>query len=140
VRGVIFAMLTSLAWGLAPILFKLGLKAEVSSLFAIMVHNFSAFLLASFLVFTLGEPLKVGLRELVIISLGGMLTGFLGLLFYFEAVRHGKVSIVAPIASTSPFWSVLFAYVLLGEGLNLQKLVGVLLIVLGITLLSLSKQ
>ena len=139
-RGVIFATLTSLAWGLAPILFKLGLKAEVSSLFAIMVHNFSAFLLASFLVFTLGEPLKVGLRELVTISLGGILTGFLGLLFYFEAVRHGKVSIVAPIASTSPLWSVLFAYVLLGEGLNFQKLVGVLLIVLGITLLSLSKQ
>jgi transporter family protein len=47
---------------------------------------------------------------------------------------------VAPIASTSPLWSVLFAYVLLGEGLNFQKLVGVFLIVLGITLLSLSKQ
>jgi transporter family protein len=140
VRGVIFAMLASFAWGLAPILFKLGLKAEVGNLFALMVHNFSAFLLASLLFFALGEPLKVGLRELVIISLGGMLSGFLGLFFYFEAVRHGKVSIVAPIASTSPFWSVLFAYVLLGEGLNLQKLVGVLLIVLGITLLSLSKQ
>jgi transporter family protein len=133
VRGVIFAILTSLAWGLAPILFKLGLKAEVGNLFALMVHNFSAFLLASLLFFTLGEPLKV-------ISLGGMLSGFLGLFFYFEAVRHGKVSIVAPIASTSPFWSVLFAYVLLGEGLNLQKLVGVFLIVVGITLLSLSKQ
>ncbi len=139
-RGVIFAILASFAWGLAPILFKLGLKAEVSNLIAIMVHNFSAFLLASLLFFTLGEPLKVGLRELVFISLGGMLSGFLALLFYFEAVRHGKVSIVAPIASTSPLWSVLFAYVLLGEGLNFQKLVGVLLIVLGITLLSLSKQ
>jgi transporter family protein len=140
VRGVIFAMLASLAWGLAPILFKLGLKAEVGNLFALMVHNFSAFLLASLLFFALGEPLKVGLRELVFISVGGMLSGFLGLFFYFEAVRHGKVSIVAPIASTSPLWSVLFAYVLLGEGLNFQKLVGVLLIVLGITLLSLSRQ
>jgi len=140
VRGVIFAILASFAWGLAPILFKLGLKAEVGNLFALMVHNFSAFLLASLLFFTLGEPLKVGLRELVFISVGGMLSGFLGLFFYFEAVRHGKVSIVAPIASTSPLWSVLFAYVLLGEGLNFQKLVGVLLIVIGITLLSLSKQ
>ncbi len=139
-RGVIFAILTSLAWGLAPIMFKLGLRAEVSNLIAIMVHNFSAFLLASFLVFALGEPLKVGLRELVFISVGGILSGFLGLIFYFEAIRHGKVSIVAPIASTSPFWSVLFAYFLLGESLNLQKLVGALLIVLGITLLSLSKQ
>jgi transporter family protein len=140
VRGVFFAILASFAWGLAPILFKLGLKTEVSNLFALMVHNFSAFLLASLLFFTLGESLKVGLRELVFISFGGMLSGFLGLFLYFEAVRHGKVSIVAPIASTSPFWSVLFAYVLLGEGLNLQKLVGVFLIVVGITLFSLSKQ
>jgi EamA domain-containing membrane protein RarD len=30
VRGVIFAILASFAWGLAPILFKLGLRAEVS--------------------------------------------------------------------------------------------------------------
>jgi transporter family protein len=70
VRGVIFAILASFAWGLAPILFKLGLRAEVSNLFALIVHNFSAFLLASLLFFTLGEPLKVGLRELVFISLG----------------------------------------------------------------------
>ena len=48
-KGVIFAVLASFAWGLAPILFKLGLKAEVSNLFALMVHNFSAFLLASLL-------------------------------------------------------------------------------------------
>jgi len=75
-RGVIFAILTSFAWGLAPILFKLGLKAEVSNLFALMVHNFSAFLLASLFFFALGETFKVGFRELVIISLGGMLTGF----------------------------------------------------------------
>jgi len=139
-RGVIFAILASFAWGFAPIIFKLGLKAEVSNLIAIMVHNFSAFLLASFLVFALGEPLKVGFRELVFISIGGLISGFLALIFYFEAIRHGKVSIVAPIASTSPLWSVLFAYFLLGESLNLQKLVGALLIVLGITLLSLSKQ
>jgi bacterial/archaeal transporter family protein len=140
VRGVIFAILASFVWGLAPIFFKLGLRAEVSNLFALIVHNFSAFLLASLLFFALGEPLKAGLRELVFISVGGMLSGFLGLFLYFEAVRHGKVSIVAPIASTSPLWSVFFAYVLLGEGLNLQKLVGVFLIVVGITLLNLSKQ
>jgi transporter family protein len=139
-RGVIFAILTSLAWGLAPIIYKLGLKTEVSTFFALMVHSFSAFLLASLFFFALGEPLKVGLRELVFISLGGIVAGFLAMFFYFEAVRHGKVSIVAPIASTSPLWSVLFAYALLGESLNLQKLVGVFLIVLGMTILSLSKQ
>jgi transporter family protein len=55
VRGVIFAILASFAWGLAPILFKLGLRAEVSNLFALMVHNFSAFLLASLLFFALGR-------------------------------------------------------------------------------------
>jgi transporter family protein len=98
------------------------------------------FLVGIFALFYPGRTPQGRLKELVFISFGGLLSGFLGLFFYFEAVRHGKVSIVAPIASTSPLWSVLFAYVLLGEGLNLQKLVGVFLIVLGITLLSLSKQ
>jgi uncharacterized membrane protein len=55
VRGVIFAILASFAWGLAPILFKLGLKAEVSNLFALMVHNFSAFLVGIFALFCPGR-------------------------------------------------------------------------------------
>ncbi|WP_448587740.1 EamA family transporter [Thermocrinis sp.] len=139
-RGVVFALLASLAWGLAPILFKLGLRAEVSNLLALIIHNFSAFLLAFALYTFMGQSFQIGLRELVFVSLGGLLSGFLGLFFYFEAIRNGKVSLVAPIASTSPLWSALFAFVILGEGLSLQKVAGIVLIVLGITLLTLSRQ
>ena len=139
-RAFVFAILASLVWGLAPVFFKLGLRADVSNLFALIVHNFSAFLLALVVYLLLGEPFRIELKQIFFLFLGGLLSGFLGLFLYFEAIRHGKVSIVAPIASTSPLWSVLFAYVILGESLSLQKVIGVALIIFGITLLTLSKQ
>jgi len=139
VRGVIFAILASLVWGLAPVFFKIGLRSEVNNLLALMVHNLSAFLLAFVLYMLIDGSFRIGLRELTFLAMGGILSGFLGLFFFFEAVRHGKVSIVSPIASTSPLWSALFAFLILGEGLSFQKLLGALLIVSGIVLLTLSR-
>ena len=139
-RAVIFAILASLVWGLAPVFFKLGLRADVSNIFALIVHNFSAFLLALLVYVLMGEPFRIEPKQIFFLFLGGILSGFLGLFLYFEAIRHGKVSIVAPIASTSPLWSVLFAYLILGESLSLQKVIGVALIIFGITLLTLSRQ
>ena len=138
-RGVIFALLASLVWGLAPVFIKIGLKSEVNNLLALAVHNLSAFLLASVLYMLIDGSFVIGSKEIVFLVLGGILSGFLGLFFFFEAIRHGNVSIVSPIASTSPLWSALFAFLILGESLNLQKLLGVLLIISGVVLLTLSK-
>ncbi len=138
-RGIIFAILASLVWGLAPVFFKMGLKSGVSNLLALAVHNLSAFLLASVLYILIDGSSRTGLKEITFLAMGGILSGFVGLFLFFEAIKHGKVSIVSPIASTSPLWSVLFAFLILGEELNLQKLLGALLIVSGIVLLTLSR-
>ncbi len=138
-KSVIFALLASLTWGIAPVLFKLGLKGEVPPITALVFHNFSAFLLALFFVIYFdGFRLNYPLKDITLIALGGVMSGFLGLFFFFKAVKEGQVSIVAPLASTSPLWGSLVAFLFLGEPFSWLRFFGIFLVVCGIILISLS--
>ena len=99
-KSVFFAILASLMWGTAPVLFKLGLRGDIHPISALVFHNLSAFLLALAITVITGMKLNYPLREVMLIIAGGIMSGFLGLFFFFEAVKRGDVSIVAPIAST----------------------------------------
>jgi len=140
VKEVLLALLSALIWGTAPLIFKLGLRGEVPPLVGIFFHNLTAVLCASLSLLMLRENLQYPLRDVALISLGGFVSGFLGLLLYYKAIKIGEVSVVAPIAASSPLWASLFAFILLGESFSLGKLVGAILIVSGVIILSLSKQ
>ncbi|MCS7196978.1 MAG: hypothetical protein NZ827_06920 [Aquificaceae bacterium] len=45
-KSLIFALLASLLWGTAPVLFKLGLKGDVPPVTALVFHNLSTLLVA----------------------------------------------------------------------------------------------
>lgn len=137
-KALILAFSASLVWGLAPSLFKLVLKEGVPPSVALIFHNLSACIIALLITIILGERLTLNPKQLSLAFLGGFLSGFLGLYLFFLALRHGDVSIISPIASTSPLWSALFAYIVLGEKLNFTKFAGILLIIAGVSLLSVS--
>ncbi|MEZ0361611.1 MAG: EamA family transporter [Hydrogenobacter sp.] len=137
-KALILAFSASLVWGLAPSLFKLVLKEGVPPSVALIFHNLSACIIALLITIILGERLTLNPKQLSLAFLGGFLSGFLGLYLFFLALRHGDVSIISPIASTSPLWSALFAYIVLGEKLSFTKFAGILLIIAGISLLSVS--
>lgn len=138
-KSLIFALLASLTWGIAPIFFKLGLKGGIPPIVALVFHNLSAFLLASVIVVaTTGIKMDFSIKDLFFIAIGGIMSGFLGLFFFFKAVKEGHVSVVAPIASTSPLWGSLVAFLFLGEPFSWLRLFGILLVVCGIVLISLS--
>ncbi|WP_340695526.1 EamA family transporter [Hydrogenobacter thermophilus] len=137
-KALILAFSASLVWGLAPSLFKLVLKEGVPPSVALIFHNLSACIISLLITIILGERLTLNPKQLSLAFLGGFLSGFLGLYLFFLALRHGDVSIISPIASTSPLWSALFAYIVLGEKLSFTKFAGILLIIAGISLLSVS--
>jgi transporter family protein len=139
-KAFFLALLASLVWGLAPSIFKLVVKEGVPPSVILIFHNLSAFITAVFITAILGESLWVNPKYLMFAFIGGFLSGFLGLYLFFLALRHGDVSIVSPVASISPLWSAMFAHVLLGEPLNWSKIAGIVLIIIGVSLLSLPFQ
>lgn len=138
-KAVIFALLSAIVWGTAPLIFKIGMRGELPPLVGIFYHNLTAsfFALASILV--LKESLNYPLRDVMIVSAGGFVSGFLGLLLYYKAIKVGEVSVVAPIVASSPLWASLFAFVLFGESFSFVKVAGTVLVVAGVILITLSR-
>ncbi len=138
-KEVIIALLSAIVWGTAPLIFKLGLRGEVSPLAGIFFHNLTASLVAFITMLVLRESFSYPLRDVAIISFGGFVSGFLGLLLYYKAIKIGEVSVVAPIVASSPLWASLFAVLLLGESFSLLKLLGTVLVVMGVVLITVSR-
>jgi len=139
VKAVVFALLSALVWGTAPLIFKLGLRGEIPPLAGIFFHNLTAALFALLSMLVLRESFSYPWRDIAIVSFGGFVSGFLGLLLYYKAIKVGDVSVVAPIVASSPLWASLFAFILLGETFTFQKFIGTLLVVSGVALITLSR-
>jgi len=139
VKEVLIALLSAMVWGTAPLIFKIGLKGEVSPLAGIFFHNLTAWVVALVTMVIIRESFSYPLRDVLIISFGGFVSGFLGLLLYYKAIKMGEVSVVAPIVASSPLWASLFAVLLLGESFSLLKFIGTILVVVGVILITLSR-
>ncbi len=137
-KEIIYALLSAIVWGTAPLIFKLGLKGEVPPLVGIFFHNLTATLISALSIFLLKEKLSYPARDIFIICFGGFISGYLGLLLYYKALKTGDVSVVAPISATSPMWASLFAILLFGESLTLPKVLGTIFVVIGIVLIMVS--
>ncbi len=134
---IIYAVLAAFFAALVPIFGKLGLR-DVNPTLATAVR---AVVMAVFLVglALLSGSTKVGEidgRALLLITLSG-LAGALSWLFYFMAIKNGKVPAVIAIDKTSVALAIFLSWLVLGSKMDLKTALGTLLIVLGALLVSL---
>lgn len=74
-------------------------------------------------------------KPMVWLGLGAMT---LGLLIWFAALAGADLSVVSPISSLQYILILFAAHLFLGEKINRKKLIGTLLVVLGIILIAMS--
>jgi drug/metabolite transporter (DMT)-like permease len=55
---------------------------------------------------------------------------------YYYALRAGRVNVVAPLSSTDPLWTAVFALLLMGAALRASTLVGMAVTICGVILIS----
>lgn len=136
-KTLILWLLTLFFWGISPIIEKVGLR-RVDPLIGLWVRTLSALIgitLAVYLTTTF-QPLKfLEKRDLFYLSLSGITAGFLGMYFYFSLLKMHQASQIVPLTATYPLVATLFGIIILKEPLNLNKILGTLLIVIGIYLL-----
>ncbi|EEB74072.1 EamA family transporter [Thermococcus sp. AM4] len=133
---IIYAILAAFFASLVPIFGKIGLR-DVNPTLATAVR---AVIMAVFLV---GVALVSGVtreplsgRALLFITLSGI-AGALSWLFYFMAVKAGRVPAVVAIDKTSVALAIFLSWLILGSRMDLKTAVGALLIVLGAILVAL---
>jgi len=126
-------LLTIFFWGVSPIIEKLGLK-NVEPLTALFIRTVAAFIIIWLVILLTGESnlSSVSLKDIGILSLSGIIGGFLGMFTYFSLLKSQSASKIVPLTSTYPLVATLLAIIILKEKLTLSKVVGTILVVIGV--------
>jgi len=127
-----YALLSAFFAALTAILSKVGVKG-INGNVATAIRTFVVLLLAWGIVLLSGqlkEIKEISKSNLLFLILSGVATG-LSWIFYFKALETGDVSKVAPIDKLSVAFTMGLAFFVLRETLNLQTIVGGVLIVIG---------
>lgn len=123
---------------MAPILEKTGLK-NIEPLSGVMVRSagviIGAIILAMFNSNIIKSALKADPKAILFLFLGGILASILGQILFYNALKHGEVSKMVPIAATYPLVSFLLGLLFFGESLTLVKGLGIGFVILGVFLL-----
>lgn len=129
---VLYALLSAVFAALVSILAKIGLKGINSNL-ATAIRTFVVLLMAWGIVFLSGkhkEFTSLTSKNWRFLIYSGLATGA-SWLFYFRALQLGDVSKVAPIDKLSVVFTIILAFIFLGETVNLKAIIGGLLIAAG---------
>ncbi|MDR1563667.1 MAG: EamA family transporter [Oscillospiraceae bacterium] len=129
---ILYALLSAVFAALTSILAKIGIK-EVNSNLATAIRTVVVLLMAWGIVFITGKQndvMKIGQKSWLFLILSGCATG-LSWLFYYKALQLGEASKVVPIDKLSVVISMVLAFCILGEAVNVKSIIGGLLITAG---------
>lgn len=137
---IVYALLSAAAASLVAIFGKVGLQGIDSN----TATAIRAVIMAIFLIAVIGlqgklgniKPILANPKALTFITLSGI-AGALSWLFYFIALKHGKVSQIVPIDRMSVIFAILLAFIFLGEKVSLKAALGAIMVVGGGILIAL---
>lgn len=129
---VLFAFGSALFAGITAILAKCGIRKTDSSV-ATAVRTVVVLLFSWLMVFLTGSQTQIGeisRKTWLFLILSGLATGA-SWLCYFKALQLGDINKVVSIDKSSVGLTILFAFIFLGEEINLPKAAAVVLISVG---------
>ena len=139
--GIGYALLAGVLWGIGPLLLKRGLKfASVTT--ATMVEQVVSVTLLTGLAAYFGEigHLDVTSRSFWAFFGAGAVGASFGKVFFYKGIDKVGASKATSVKNSSPFLTAVLALFFLGEDLGLALLAGIGLIVIGIAVLTQTKE
>ncbi len=132
------ALLVASVWGITPIFEKLSLERASPLTVITLRFMFTATCFVVYSVVTGGykEFGSVDGRTLLYIILAALFGGIIGLLLFFTALKQDFTTKIVPIAATFPLFTALYAFMFLKEHISSPRLVGIILIVIGLILVN----
>ncbi len=134
----LWALLTAIIWGIVPLMEKVGLSGSIAPHMGVMARSVGVVI--GFLFFALLWSPWSALQNLswktwALLAGGGFLASFVGQMAFYQALKHGAVSQMTPVAGAYPLVAALLGWLVLREPLTLTRLLGVVLVVCGVILL-----
>ncbi len=141
-KGLPYAFFTLVIWGANSFLFKIILF-DINPLSLTYLRVLFAVPLIWVVTILIRNPhteLKnEGIRGAYLPILAGMINDGASMFLFFKAVEIGPLYAVLPITSTSPFFSGVLSLLVLKEAVGRTRIVGIILVVFGISLITLMR-
>ena len=133
---LIFALLSAFFAALVAIFGKIGVRG-VDPTVATAIRAVVMTVFALVIVFASRKSLlNIDRKSVLYVALSGV-AGVLSWIFYFAALKYGKVSQIVPVDRASLLIAIALAAIFLGEKISLKTAIGALLVFLGILIISL---
>jgi transporter family protein len=131
---ILLLVVTTLLWGVTPILEKIGLT-KVDPVVGITIRSTVAAVGLLILTLLLGRGralIEVDGKGFLLFGASGLLAGALGMWAYYAALKMEATSKIVPISASYPLVTALLSVLILREGVTLPRVIGTALIVIGI--------
>lgn len=131
---VFLLIITALLWGITPIFEKMGLE-KVDPLIGVTIRSTIVTAGLFFLIFLLGKGkalMEMDGKSFLLFGISGLMSGLLGMWTYFTVLKMEATSKIVPIAASYPLVTAVLSFFILKEGLTLPRVIGTVLIVVGI--------
>lgn len=136
--AIFFALVSYFAWGIG-VFFEAIVARKIHPYSLIFwSYVFSLMLMSLYAPFALGDLKHLTMGIFVLILVLSFQALFLGALFYYEALRRGNRALVGTITASFPLVSVILSVIFLGEKVNTQQVVAIIIILVGLVLSSLN--
>ena len=135
---IIYALLSALFAAFTSILAKIGIEGVDSNL-ATAIRTAVVLVMAWGIVLLTGKHAgitDIGRKSWMFLILSGLATG-VSWLFYYRALQIGEASRVVPVDKFSVVFSIILAFVILGESVSVKTVMGGCLIAAGTFILAL---
>ena len=129
---IVFAIFSAIFAALTAILSKIGISAVNSNL-ATAIRTTVVLLMAWLMVFMVGAQTgitQISRKSLIFLILSGLATGA-SWLCYYKALQLGAASKVVAIDKFSVVITIVLAFIILREQINIKSVIGAVLITLG---------
>ena len=129
---IVFAIFSAIFAALTAILSKIGISAVNSNL-ATAIRTTVVLLMAWLMVFMVGAQTgitQISRKSLIFLILSGLATG-ISWLCYYKALQLGAASKVVAIDNFSVVITLVLAFIILREQINIKSVIGAVLITLG---------
>lgn len=129
-------IITTLLWGFTPIIEKIGL-VKLDPIIGVTIRSLIVTMSLLILILLSGkfkELLEVDVKSILIFSASGLMAGLFAMWTYYTVLKQWPTSKVVPISASYPLITMILSAFILKEGVNFSRMIGTLLIVLGILL------
>jgi len=133
---IFLLLVTMVLWGSTPLIEKLGLK-DVDPLMGIFIRSLVInVILFVFYLFSgrIHELTKISVKNFSLFASSGIMAGLVGMWTYFYLLKGGMTSKIVPIAASYPLITAVLSILVLGEQVTLQRIIGIILTIIGIIL------